>query len=291
MIQTIQPSHFSDYQLIDSGNQYKLEQFGSYILSRPEPQAIWAPSMSNTEWSKLAHATFVRDKSSPERGQWNTKSEMPDQWKIKYSRAGLNLVFRLGMTAFKHVGIFPEQAHNWDYIFQVLSSIPKGAKVLNLFAYTGGASLAASAAGAEVTHVDSVKQVVSWAKENMLSSRLNGIRWIVEDAVKFVSREVRRGSVYQGIILDPPAYGRGADGEKWVLEDHLHHLLGMCKTLLAPKDSFLILNLYAMGFSPLIAETMLKQYFDSAEIEIGELYFEDKFNKKLPLGVYARFKQ
>ena len=198
---------------------------------------------------------------------------------------------RLGLTSFKHVGIFPEQAANWNFIYDCCKDI-KDAKVLNLFAYTGGATLAAKAAGADVTHVDSVKQVVTWSRENMESSGLEGIRWIVEDALKFVQREVRRGNRYNGIILDPPAYGRGANGEKWVLEENITQMLECCAELLEKNNAFLVLNLYSMGLSSTLARTAVRQCFGAPKVEeCGELYFEDKAEKQLPLGTYYRFKR
>ena len=156
----------------------------------------------------------------------------------------MSLKFRMGLTSFKHVGLFPEQAENWEFIFREVRRLGAGARVLNLFAYTGGASLAARAAGADVTHVDSVKPVVSWARENMEASGMDGIRWIVEDALKFVRREARRGRRYDGIVLDPPAYGRGAAGEKWVLEEHINEMLSLCGELLSARGSFFVLNIY-----------------------------------------------
>jgi 23S rRNA (cytosine1962-C5)-methyltransferase len=201
---------------------------------------------------------------------------------------------RLGFTSFKHVGIFPEQSENWDFMVDSISEMKVDKpQVLNLFAYTGGASVIAKAAGADVTHVDSVKQVITWSKENMEASGLDNIRWIVEDALKFVKREVKRGKKYQGIVLDPPAYGRGADGEKWILEDNLNEMLKCCKELLDEKQGFLILNLYSMGFSALIAETLINQIFKNSfsEKQMGELFLLDKFEKKLPLGVFWRGKR
>lgn len=296
MFKALSPIHWKDYELIDAGRQYKLERFGNFVLSRPEPQAVWAPSLSEDVWQKKAHAHFERDKNNPEKGVWRTQKGMPDQWKIQYAYGDMQLVFRLGMTAFKHIGIFPEQAENWDFIYDQVKRIKPlqtaAPKVLNLFAYTGGASLAARAAGAEVTHVDSVKQVVNWSNENMQYSRLDNIRWVVEDALKFAKREVRRGNVYQGIILDPPAYGRGADGEKWVLESNIDELIGICASLLDKQQHFFILNLYSMGLSPLIAETLLFTHFGKvASPQFGELYIEDSFEKKLPLGIFYRFAQ
>ncbi|HRH34796.1 MAG TPA: class I SAM-dependent methyltransferase, partial [Catalimonadaceae bacterium] len=194
---------------------------------------------------------------------------------------------------FKHVGIFPEQAVNWDFLFQKLSilkkQLPAPPKVLNLFAYTGLASVVSRTAGAEVTHLDSIKQVVTWARENMEASGLDGIRWMVEDALKFVQREVRRGNQYQCLILDPPAYGRGPDGEKWILEEHLPQLLEACAQILDPENGIFVLNLYSLGFSTLITENLMKEYFPKKEAELGEIYLEDSFRKKLPLGTFARF--
>ena len=222
---------FPDYTLIDTGDGEKLERFGQFTLRRPEPQAIWRKSLTEKQWAEAADASFMRDTRSEERGEWRLKPKMPSRWSVKYDYKDMHLSMRLGLTSFKHVGIFPEQAANWNFIYDSCKEIGS-AKVLNLFAYTGGATLAARAAGAEVTHVDSVKQVVTWSRENMESSSLDSIRWIVEDALKFVQREVRRGNRYNGIILDPPAYGRGANGEKWVLEENITQMLECCAELL-----------------------------------------------------------
>ena len=203
---------------------------------------------------------------------------------------------RLALTSFKHVGIFPEQAANWEFIYDSIKELQaegiETPRILNLFAYTGGASLAARAAGAQVTHVDSVKQVVTWSKENMEHSSLDGIRWIVEDATKFVEREVRRGNKYHGIILDPPAYGRGANGEKWVLEDDICNMLECCAKLLEERGAFLVFNLYSMGLSAMLARTAVHQAFGVPVTEqMGELYFEDRSKKQIPFGTYYRFKR
>ena len=233
----------------------------------------------------------MRDTRSEERGEWRLNPKMPSRWHISYDYKDLHLKMRLGLTSFKHVGIFPEQAANWNFIYDCCKEI-EGAKVLNLFAYTGGATLAARAAGADVTHVDSVKQVVTWSRENMESSGLTGIRWIVEDALKFVQREVRRGNRYNGIILDPPAYGRGANGEKWVLEENITQMLECCAELLEKNNAFLVLNLYSMGLSSTLARTAVRQCFGAPKVEeCGELYFEDKADKQLPLGTYYRFRR
>lgn len=282
---------FDDYALIDTGDGEKLERFGVYTLRRPEPQAIWRKSLSEKQWADAADASFMRDSRSEERGEWRLKPNMPSRWIVKYDYKDMHLKMRLGLTSFKHVGIFPEQAANWNFIYDSCKEI-ESAKVLNLFAYTGGATLAARAAGADVTHIDSVKQVVTWARENMESSGLQSVRWIVEDALKFVQREVRRGNRYNGIILDPPAYGRGANGEKWVLEENITQMLECCAELLEKKGSFLVLNLYSMGLSSTLARTAVRQCFgEPKEEQCGELYFEDKAGKQLPLGTYYRFKR
>jgi len=294
MIKLLTPDNWPDYELIDSGDGEKLERFGNQIIARPEPQAFWRKSLSNQEWEKLANAYFIKgktNKNNDEWGEWKVKPSAKEQWTISYRHDDMLLRMRLGLTSFKHVGIFPEQASNWNFIYDTIKSFNSpNIKVLNLFAYTGIASIAAKAAGAEVTHVDSVKQVVSWSKENMELSGLKDIRWIVDDAVKFVNREVRRENKYNGIILDPPAYGRGPDGEKWILEENLTPLLEQCKLLLTDKNNFIILNLYSMGFSALIAESLIKSIFNPKEYECGELYVSDKNLIKLPLGIFMRFK-
>ena len=281
-------SGWKDYELLDSGRFEKLERFGRYVLARPEPQAVWDRSLSEDEWRARADAVFRRDGRSGERGEWTLRAGMPDRWFVEYG-GGMSLKFRMGLTSFKHVGLFPEQAENWEFIFREVRRLGAGARVLNLFAYTGGASLAARAAGADVTHVDSVKPVVSWARENMEASGMDGIRWIVEDALKFVRREARRGRRYDGIVLDPPAYGRGAAGEKWVLEEHINEMLSLCGELLSARGSFLVLNLYSMGLSALLARTAVRQLVGECSSEqFGELYFSDPFGKSLPLAVYYR---
>ncbi|MBK7029047.1 MAG: class I SAM-dependent methyltransferase [Bacteroidales bacterium] len=285
------PLYWKDYELIDSGNFRKLERFGKYCLARPEPQAVWNQSLSESEWDKMSNAEFRIEKNDPEKGKWILKKGMPEQWWIRYSHAGLDINMRLGLTSFRHIGVFPEQAENWDYIYDFLKTNQKQqSKVLNLFAYTGGASLAARASGADVYHVDSVKPVITWARENMEGSNLSDIRWIVEDALKFVKREVRRGSKYQGIILDPPAYGRGADGEKWILDEQINEMVMHCSNLLEEDNSFLILNMYSIGFSAIVADNLVNSYFKLfRDKEIGELFLIDSFQKRLPLGTFVRF--
>ena len=302
------PGEFwKDYELVDSGNFEKLERFGRYYMSRPEPKALWDKTLSEGEWDRMIHTKFKAGAGfgkagKEDSGTWERLRKMDDQWAIRYNGEQKGLVFslRLGLTAFKHVGVFPEQAPNWEYIFRktrelAVTAKEKGQappKVLNLFAYTGAASLAAKAAGADVTHLDSVRQVVTWARNNMEISGLDNIRWIIEDAMKFARREAKRGNVYQGIILDPPAYGHGPDGEKWKLDECLFDLLKCVNSILAPVDSFLVLNLYSNGYSAVLGETLVKQAFclktACKEIECGELILKDRFNKNLPLSIFVR---
>ncbi|CAN5475931.1 class I SAM-dependent methyltransferase [soil metagenome] len=293
----LSPKNFPDYELIDCGNFEKLERFGKYVTIRPEPQSVWDKILSEKEWEKKAHVKFVSRTSSG--GEWKQLKEMPDRWNMEYKLAigneqGANyktipIKFRLALTSFKHVGIFPEQAVNWDYIAESVSMMKTAPpKVLNLFAYTGGASLAAKAAGADITHLDSIKQVVSWARENMELSGLTDIRWIVEDALTFVKREVKRGKKYQGIILDPPAYGHGTEGQKWKLEEMINEMMKLVLELLDEKEHFLILNTYSLGFSSLIIENLLGGVKD---LETGELFLNATSGCKLPLGVFGRYRK
>lgn len=291
MIKSLTPAHWKDYELIDSGNFEKLERFGNQVITRPEPQAVWDKSLNEADWQRRSQAIFRKEKNDPEKGKWFLNKGCLEQWQIGYSYKSMDLKMRLGLTSFRHIGVFPEQGDNWDFIYDRIKSMKTSRpKVLNLFAYTGGASLAACAAGADVSHVDSVKPVITWARGNMEISGLDSIRWIVEDALKFVKREVRRGTKYQGIILDPPAYGRGADGEKWVLEENINEMIKLCSELLDPNENFLILSLYSMGFSSMIGENLVKSAFGDIEnMETGELYLNDNFGKKLPLGTIVRF--
>ena len=308
-MELLTPSNWKDYELIDCGDREKLERFGNYLLRRPEPQAVWSRSLSESDWETQASAQFIRKRGSSssdsqEKGEWIMRKGMPERWFISYSYKDLILKFRLGLTAFGHIGIFPEQACNWEYIYDKVRERPhplspslkqeggkrEGYPILNLFAYTGGSSLAARAAGADTFHVDSVKNVISWGKEIMETNGLADIHWVTEDAIKFVRREVTRGKKYRGIILDPPAYGRGPDGEKWVLEEQINEMTGLCRKLLEPAGSFFILNMYSMGLSALVAESLVRSHFKEVSLmESGEFYFADKFGKRLPLGTFLRF--
>ena len=290
MIQLLTPQHWKDYELIDCGDFEKLERFGNIILIRPEPQAVWGKGLPESEWTKLHHIRFKGRSATS--GEWIKKDlKTPDRWHISYKNGNIELKFRLALTSFKHLGIFPEQAVNWDYSINCIKKFKtKQPKVLNLFAYTGGASLAACAAGAETTHVDSIKQVVSWANENQTLSGLENIRWTVEDALKFVKREVKRGRKYNGIILDPPAYGHGPNGEKWKLEDNIKEMMDDVVKLLDDDEHFLILNTYSLGFSSVIVENLIRSSFPEVQnLESGELYLQASSGCKLPLGVFGKF--
>lgn len=302
------PGEFwKDYELIDSGNFEKLERFGSYIMARPEPKALWDKTLSEGEWNRLMHTRFrtgagFGKAGKEDSGVWEKKKSMQEQWNIRYkgSQSGLDFSLRLGLTSFKHVGVFPEQSANWEFIYKRTTELVRKAqeeglqkpKVLNLFAYTGAASLAAKAAGADVTHLDSVRQVVTWAKGNMEKSGLDNIRWVVEDALKFARREAKRGNLYQGIILDPPAYGHGPDGEKWKLDECLNEMLKCVSDILAPTDSFLVLNLYSNGYSAVLGETLVRETFCKKtafkSLDCGELVLKDPYGKNLPLSIFVR---
>jgi 23S rRNA (cytosine1962-C5)-methyltransferase len=287
-------SGWDDYELIDVGGFEKLERFGKYITIRPEPQAIWNKVLPESEWLKLAHVKFVGLSSSS--GTWNKLKDIPDNWSITCPIGNHNISFNLALTKFKHVGIFPEQSVNWKFIYDKVTQLKTKTEkvpVLNLFAYTGGASLAACAAGAEVYHVDAIKQVVSWSNRNMESSGLKDIRWVVEDAVKYVKRELKRGKKYSGIILDPPAFGHGPNGESWKLELMINDLVKDVLQLLDPENHFLVMNTYSLGFSALIIENIMKEHLHAQGIkdttqEYGELYMPSTSGVNLPLGVYAR---
>lgn len=287
----LSPTNFHDYELIDSGDFEKLERFGRYVTIRPEPQAVWGKTFSVKEWDQKAHVKFISKSSSS--GTWKKLKEMPDQWRISFSLdekdKSKQISLRLGLTSFKHVGIFPEQAVNWNYIYNSVKKLrTPQPKVLNLFAYTGGSTLAARAAGAETTHLDSIKQVVTWAKENMELSNLDNIRWMVEDAMTYVKREVKRGKKYNGIILDPPAYGHGPNGESWKLEDHIREMTQLVTSLLDPEDCFLLMNTYSLGFSSLIIENLFNETILKNRYETGEIFLDATSGSKLPLGVFGR---
>lgn len=287
-IKIFTPKFWNAYELIDSGGGEKMERFGSLTTIRPEPQALWDKVLTEKEWNTIADVKFLQKGSHS--GEWITLNKHSNKWQMVYESPQMELKFNLSLTSFKHVGVFPEQATNWEFIHERIKSLKTAEtpRVLNLFAYTGGASLAAKSAGADITHVDSVKQVISWSRENMESSNLKDIRWVVEDAFKFVKREAKRGKTYHGIMLDPPAYGIGANGERWKLEDHINDMLKEIKSILA-DEYFVVLNMYSLGMSPLITQNLTNSVFGNCKMqEHGEIYLQSKTEQKLPLGIVSR---
>lgn len=242
---------WKDYEVIDCSNGEKVERWGKYILVRPDPQVIWDTPKSNKAWRNM-NAHYHRSKKGG--GEWEF-FDLPEQWSIHYK----NLTFQLKPFSFKHTGLFPEQAVNWDWFSSKIKNADRPIKVLNLFAYTGGATIAAAASGASVTHVDASKGMVTWAKENAISSGLKDapIRWIVDDCVKFVEREIRRGNHYDAIIMDPPSYGRGTKGEIWKIEDCVYPLIQLCTKLLSDKPLFFLISSYTTGLQPAVLSYML----------------------------------
>lgn len=239
-------NNWEDYEVIDTSNGEKLERWGKYILLRPDPQVLWNTPKKNRAWKKL-NAHYHRSKKGG--GEWEF-FDLPEQWSIRYK----DLTFHLKPFSFKHTGLFPEQAANWDWFSDLIKSSDRPIKVLNLFAYTGGATCAAAKAGAGVTHVDASKGMVTWAKENAAASGLSDapIRWIVDDCVKFVEREIRRGNHYDAIIMDPPSYGRGPKGEIWKIEEKIHNLISLCSQLLSENPLFFLVNSYTTGLAPAV---------------------------------------
>lgn len=293
----IHPSSWKDYELLDSGNFEKLERFGNVILIRPEPQAIWEPVLAERDWKQQAHAHFTREQKDHFRfgeevkGGWKKLKPFDDSWQIHYPYHTLRLSLRLALTGFGHVGVFPEQGSNWNFIYDTVTSW-QGARsrVLNLFAYTGAASVVARAAGAEVTHVDASRPGLNWANQNMQLNNLKDIRWVYEDALKFVKREVKRGNKYNGIIMDPPPYGRGPEGEKWTLQEKLNELVQLSSQLLEPTPSFFILSMYAVGLSSLVGRNVVSTHFPGVEPEWGEFFLKSQTGRDLPMGTFLRFK-
>ncbi|XOV65962.1 MAG: class I SAM-dependent methyltransferase [Fluviicola sp.] len=267
-----------DYELIDAGGGKKLERWGKIITIRPEVQAYFRSGKPFAEWQQLAHWEFVQ--KGAQSGHWKSLKKAPESWYIRYE----SLTFELRLTKFKHLGLFPEQRTNWDFISERLSDEDR---FLNLFAYTGAASLAARNKGAETLHVDSVKQLISWARTNMEQSRLLNIKWVLEDALKFATRELKRGNQYQGIIMDPPAWGIGAKKEKWKLEDKLDDLLGNASQLLAP-NGFLIMNTYSPQVSTDLLKELSRLYFADTTHEVSELWMETTTGKKMYFGNMLR---
>jgi 23S rRNA (cytosine1962-C5)-methyltransferase len=268
-----------DYELLDAGDGKKLERWGEIITIRPDLQAYFATGWPYAQWRKMAHWEF--EEQSPTQGSWKKiKAHSPEQWIIEYGK----LNFCLKLTKFKHVGLFPEQQANWRFIQE---QVRAGQKILNLFAYTGAASLVARACGGEVVHVDSVKQMLTWAKNNMECSKLSDIKWVLEDALKFAQRELKRGNKYDGIIMDPPAWGLGTKGEKWILENHLPGLIEAAHELMNPK-AFLILNTYSPKVELADLARSAERIFSVNQMQIKQLWMPTKTGNELFCGNLLR---
>lgn len=286
---------WQNYVLLDSGNGRKLERFGKITVSRPEPQALWSPSLPESEWKK-ADAVFTNasEKEDEEKGSWTQKGKLPESWPVEVE--GATMLCRL--MSYRHMGLFPEQRPHWQWMADQIKSSSKTLKrpfkLLNLFAYTGAASLIAAANGAEVTHVDASKKAIGWCKENQEASGLgiSKIRWICDDAAAFVAREIRRGNKYDGILLDPPRYGRGPDGEVWRFETDVAPMLKNCAELLSDDAQFMILTAYALRLSPLTLDHMMKDALGDRKgtRDYGELLLMDQTKSRpLATSMFARW--
>ncbi len=281
---------WQDYKIIDAGNGEKLEVWGNIILRRPDPQALWPIDKNNKYWN---NPDGFYHRSNKGGGNWEFRKNLPDYWTINYE----DLKFKVSPTNFKHTGLFPEQAVNWDYMISKIKNSNRSIKVLNLFAYTGAATMACSYAGAiEVVHVDAARGMIEWAKENMRLSHLenNKIRFIVDDCLKFVEREARRGNKYDAIIMDPPSYGRGPNGETWKFEDNIYNLITSCMKILSDNPLFMLINSYTTGISSTVLENILKvtvlKKYPNGTISTGEVGLPiENNNLILPCGIYGRF--
>ena len=283
-------NEWQDYKIIDMANGQKLEKWGNKVLSRPDPQIIWKNKSFPEKWKNI-DAIYNRSKTGG--GSWKYNKKLPTNWQINYK----NLTFNIKPMGFKHTGLFPEQAVNWDWMINKIRSSKREIKVLNLFAYTGGATVACLSEGASVCHVDSSKGMVSWAKENVASSGFakRKVRYIVDDVNKFVSREMRRGKTYDAIIMDPPSYGRGAKGEVWQFENNIYDLVELCLKVLSDKPLFFLINSYTTGISSTVLANILnltveKKY--KGKVTSGEVGLPmENSNLILPCGIYGRWEE
>lgn len=287
-MQILQTTGWNEYELLDSGYGYRLERFGKYIVQRPDPQAIWKPLLAESEWKK-ADAVFERGKDGKER--WFNINRVPERWKMRYK----DVTFWAKLAPFKHTGVFPEQILQWDWMRTKLIEVERETNILNLFAYTGIASLVAASTGAKVTHLDASKPTIGWARENQEVSGLSKapIRWILDDAIKFIQREIRRGVRYDGVIMDPPVYGHGPNGEKWNFLQQFPHLLELVRQVLTPQPLFIIINAYAVSASALMLQNVLRDYTEplGGKIETGELALQESSSKGrlLSTGIFVRW--
>lgn len=281
---------WKDYEILDMSNGEKLERWKDIVLVRPDPQIIWNKK-TNPELWKNVHAIYNRSKQGG--GAWNYQKKLPQSWQIKYK----DLTFNIKPMGFKHTGLFPEQAVNWDWMMEKIKQEKRQVKVLNLFAYTGGATVSCLSAGASVCHVDSSKGMVAWAKENVVSSGLQDkpVRYIVDDVVKFVNREIRRGNTYDAIVMDPPSYGRGANGEVWQFEENIAELVSLCMRVLSDNPVFFLINSYTTGISPKVLENLLRININQkvgGKFSSGEIGLPMRnSNLILPCGIYGRWEK
>ncbi len=282
---------WKDYELIDASCGEKYERWGNVYLLRPDPQIVWDNGNLYEKYKNQVNAVYYR--SNKGGGHWETYKDTPSSWKINYG----DLVFNIKQMGFKHTGLFPEQAINWDYMINKIKKCNREVRVLNLFAYTGGATVACLSAGAHVTHVDSSRGMVDWCKENVRDSGYQGdhVRYLVDDVVKFVKREIRRGNKYDAIIMDPPSYGRGANGEVWDIEKDLYELVNLCSEILSDKPLFFLINSYTTGLSSYVLNNILEMTVNkkySGKITCGEVGLPIKENNLvLPCGIYGRWEE
>jgi 23S rRNA (cytosine1962-C5)-methyltransferase len=284
-IQLFTTGKWEDYELLDSGDEEKLERFGKYTFRRPEPKALWHKTLDSNIWN---NATAVYQRNSSGGGQWTYQQKIDDQWLIHWK----NLTFLIKPTGFKHMGFFPEQAAMWKWVTQKISSSGRPISLLNLFAYTGASTLAAAAAGASVTHIDSAKEILTWGRENATLSHLDKkpIRWIPEDVITFVKREIKRGNKYDAIIMDPPKFGRGINHEVWKIEENLPKLIDLCTQLLSDTPLFIIINAYAVSYSSITLGNILSNAIKTNEGKIisGELCIKHSSNDiLLPTSIFS----
>ncbi|MFA6386319.1 MAG: class I SAM-dependent methyltransferase [Candidatus Paceibacterota bacterium] len=277
-----------EYELIDSGMGMKLERYGKYFLSRPDPEALWKKNLNDKEWSN-ADLEFIRNGT---KNKWIIKNGIPNNWNISYG----GLTFSIKPTSFKHIGLFPEQLPNWEWMTEIIKKRSEPISILNLFAYTGGATLVCAKAGSEVCHVDGSKNAVEWARVNAELSGLKEapIRWIVDDVILFLKREIKRGRKYDAIIMDPPSFGHGPKDELWKIEEDFLNLMDLCKKVLSPDPLFILINGYTAGYSSIVYENnlndLMKEY--KGKIEGGELVIEESNSKRLlPCGIFARWEK
>lgn len=283
-------NNWKDYEIIDMCNGEKIEKWNNITLIRPDPQIIWKEKMHPEEWKK-ADAIYSRSNSGG--GEWNYKKKIPKEWQVHYK----NLTFNIRPMGFKHTGLFPEQAVNWDWMISKIQNAHREIKVLNLFAYTGGATVACLSAGASVCHIDSSKGMCEFAKENVIASGLQDrkVRFLIDDVVKFVNREIRRGNKYDAIIMDPPSYGRGKNGEVWKFEDNIAELITLCMQVLSDKPLFFLINSYTTGISSQVLENLLRINLSNkvkGKFSNGEIGLPMKNSKIiLPCGIYGRWEE